>query len=536
MKRKIAVIMAADIAGYSRLVAEDEEDAVRRLASYRAVFDELIERYGGRIFNTAGDAVLSEFASAVDAVRCAVDVQESLRTRNLAYPASRQMSFRIGINIGDVIEREGDLLGDGVNIAARLESVATPGGICISRSVHESVANKMSVRFSDRGEQQLKNIPDRVRAYTIVMEDKEQGQSDMVEPVRRAFEKISLRMAGAGLAAVLVLAGAVHLLSRGGDEETAPPGDASSQTSSGGQQAALQPEASPPSPATAEPAVTPPLPAVTDQPPSGSGPAVESAPAAATPDQPAASSSEPAATAAAEPVLPTATEPPSSSSASPAVETPPVAVAPEPVPAPAAPSDSTGRRADPLTAKLVLQRNWSECLEGTLQAALIACQPLAEGRLLEGEELAKVQLKYAQALRDNQQSDKALSFYTQALAVEQTADAYHGRAIAYYDQGQFEPAIKDLDEVIRLEARNAEAHNDRAWIRFQAGDPRLALRDADRALELSSSKGNYWDTRAHIHEALGNRDAAVRDYRKALSLNSKLQSSRDGLARLGATP
>ena len=159
MKRKIAAIMAADIAGYSKLVAEDEEETLRRLGSYRAVFEDFISRFSGRIFNTAGDAVLAEFPSAVEAVRCAIDIQESLRTRNMAYPASRQMNFRIGITVGDVVERDGDLLGDGVNIAARLEGIAPVGGICISRTVHEQVANKLSVQFADIGEQQVKNIP-----------------------------------------------------------------------------------------------------------------------------------------------------------------------------------------------------------------------------------------------------------------------------------------------------------------------------------------------------------------------------------------
>src|ERR1700729_1038973 len=152
MKRKIAAIFAADIAGYSRLVAEDEEETLRRLASYRSVTDDFIAKAGGRIFNTAGDAVLAEFSSAVEAVRCAIDVQESLRTRNLAYPASRQMSFRIGITIGDVVERDGDLLGDGVNIASRLGGIAPPGGLCVARTVYEQVANKLSVEFVDIGE------------------------------------------------------------------------------------------------------------------------------------------------------------------------------------------------------------------------------------------------------------------------------------------------------------------------------------------------------------------------------------------------
>ena len=169
MKRKIAAIFAADIAGYSRLVAEDEEETLRRLASYRSVTDDFIARAGGRIFNTAGDAVLAEFPSAVEAVRCAIDIQESLRTRNMAYPPSRQMSFRIGITIGDVVERDGDLLGDGVNIAARLEGLAEIGGICVSRAVHEQVANKLSVQFADIGEQEVKNIPTPVHAYMIAM-------------------------------------------------------------------------------------------------------------------------------------------------------------------------------------------------------------------------------------------------------------------------------------------------------------------------------------------------------------------------------
>jgi class 3 adenylate cyclase len=169
MKRKIAAIFAADIAGYSRLVAEDEEETLRRLASYRAVTDDFIAKAGGRIFNTAGDAVLAEFPSAVEAVRCAIDIQESLRTRNMAYPPSRQMAFRIGITIGDVVERDGDLLGDGVNIAARLEGLAEVGGICVSRAVHEQVVNKLSVQFADIGEQEVKNIPTPVHAYMVAM-------------------------------------------------------------------------------------------------------------------------------------------------------------------------------------------------------------------------------------------------------------------------------------------------------------------------------------------------------------------------------
>jgi class 3 adenylate cyclase len=188
MKRKIAAIFAADIAGYSRLVAEDEEETLRRLAAYRAVTDDFIAKGGGRIFNTAGDAVLAEFPSAVEAVRCAIDIQESLRTRNMAYPPSRQMSFRIGITIGDVVERDGDLLGDGVNIAARLEGLAEVGGICISRAVHEQVANKLSVQFADIGAQEVKNIPTPVHAYMVAMrrEDGTYAKPQVKKPAAKA--------------------------------------------------------------------------------------------------------------------------------------------------------------------------------------------------------------------------------------------------------------------------------------------------------------------------------------------------------------
>lgn len=167
MKRKIAAILAADVAGYSRLVATNEEETLRKLADAREVFDAFVERAHGRIFNTAGDSVMCEFESAVEAVRCAIDIQESLRTRNRPVPPDKRLLFRIGITIGDVVERGTDLLGDGVNIAARLESLAAPGGICISRSVHEAVANKISVPFRDIGQKVVKNIPQPVHAFVV---------------------------------------------------------------------------------------------------------------------------------------------------------------------------------------------------------------------------------------------------------------------------------------------------------------------------------------------------------------------------------
>jgi class 3 adenylate cyclase len=167
LRRKIAAILAADVAGYSRLVAEAEEDTLRELAASREIFDGLVARAGGRIFNTAGDSVMCEFDSAVEAVRVAIDIQESLASRNAGVDARRRLQFRMGLTIGDVVERDGDLLGDGVNIAARLESLSPPGGICVSRSVHEAVSNKIAVEFRDIGQRQVKNIPQAIHAFVV---------------------------------------------------------------------------------------------------------------------------------------------------------------------------------------------------------------------------------------------------------------------------------------------------------------------------------------------------------------------------------
>ncbi len=205
MKRKIAAILAADVVGYSKLIAEDEEETLRRLETCRSVFSDFVTRYGGRIFNTAGDAVLAEFPSSVEAVRCAVDVQESFRTRNLAYPASRQMSFRIGITVGDVVEREGDLLGDGVNIAARLEGVASPGGICISHSVYEQVANKLSIRFQDIGDQHVKNIPNAIHAYTTALDDSNDNKRNDAARFSASHRRMLIVALATGTAACAIL-------------------------------------------------------------------------------------------------------------------------------------------------------------------------------------------------------------------------------------------------------------------------------------------------------------------------------------------
>ncbi|HUI97792.1 MAG TPA: adenylate/guanylate cyclase domain-containing protein [Xanthobacteraceae bacterium] len=197
MKRKISAILAADIVKYSKLVAEDEEETVRRLGAYRTVFEELATRYGGRIVNMVGDAVLAEFASSVDAARCAIDVQETMRLRNQAYPDSRRMLVRIGLTLADIMDKEGELFGDGVNIAARLESLAPAGGICVSQTVREQVAGKITAKFQDIGEQRVKNIPNPIRAYVIPPHAEDGGRKP-----RRTFAVPTGRALAAAVAIV----------------------------------------------------------------------------------------------------------------------------------------------------------------------------------------------------------------------------------------------------------------------------------------------------------------------------------------------
>jgi class 3 adenylate cyclase len=166
-QRRLATILAADVSGYSRLMAEDEEYALRTLKAHRNVIDRLIARHEGRIFNTAGDSIVAEFGSAVEAVRCAITIQEELRVRNAQVDENRRMELRIGINVGDVLVDGDNLYGDGVNVAARLEGIAAPGGICISGSVFALVKNKLSYGFEDIGPQAVKNIPEPVPAFRL---------------------------------------------------------------------------------------------------------------------------------------------------------------------------------------------------------------------------------------------------------------------------------------------------------------------------------------------------------------------------------
>jgi adenylate cyclase len=173
--RKLAVILAADVVGYSRLMTADEEGTLAILNARREVIDELIARHHGRIFTTAGDSVMAEFASAVEGVRCAAAIQQESEQRNADLPEPRRMRFRVGVNLGDVMVGGDNLFGDGVNVAARLEAMAEPGGICISSAVYDQIRNKVDLSFEDLGERSLKNIGYPVRVFGLQRDRAELG-------------------------------------------------------------------------------------------------------------------------------------------------------------------------------------------------------------------------------------------------------------------------------------------------------------------------------------------------------------------------
>jgi len=166
--RRLAAILAADVAGYSRLMGADEEGTLERLKALRRdLSDPKIAEHNGRIVKTTGDGLLVEFASVVDAVRCAVEAQRAVLDRNAEIPEDKRLVFRIGVNLGDVIIDGDDIYGDGVNVAARLEALAEPGGICISRVVRDQIRDKLPYPFADMGEQRVKNIARPVRCYAM---------------------------------------------------------------------------------------------------------------------------------------------------------------------------------------------------------------------------------------------------------------------------------------------------------------------------------------------------------------------------------
>jgi adenylate cyclase len=205
MERKLAAILSADIAGYSRLMAYDQEATVRTLTAYREQIEALVREHRGRVADFSGDNFLAEFPTAIGAVECAIEIQRVLRARNADIPEERKMQFRIGAHMGDVAVDGDRLYGDGVNIAARLEALAEPGGICISATVHEQVRNKASVAYDDLGDQTVKNIPDQVHVYRIDLEGRP-GETQAAAGASPLLRRLAMSAAAIALLALVIWA------------------------------------------------------------------------------------------------------------------------------------------------------------------------------------------------------------------------------------------------------------------------------------------------------------------------------------------
>jgi len=201
LERKLTAILCAAVYGYSRLMGEDEEGTLRTLSACRKITDSLIERHHGRFVNSAGDSVLAEFASVVEAVTCAVSIQTALRAENAELPMGRQTQFRIGVNSGDVMVEGEQIYGDGVNVAARLESLADPGCICISGTVHEQVRDKLTLAYEDRGEQAVKNIARPVHVWRVLLDEAAPSRGEMRRRTRRHWRGGVLSLAGIAIIA-----------------------------------------------------------------------------------------------------------------------------------------------------------------------------------------------------------------------------------------------------------------------------------------------------------------------------------------------
>lgn len=455
MKRKIAAVLMADVAGMSRALAADEGVALKRLEDHRAVIEEIATRGGGQVLPAVGEALLVEFQSAVEAVRAAVEAQETLRARNKALSLAERLEYRIAITIGEVSgggpDGTPEVSPETLSGAAHLVSLAIPGGICISRSVREAVASKLKLKFQDlsvEGEAIEAETPSTYRVASERPEAPVRAQRATSTKVRKPVVLAS--------AALLVALGVVAGLMVSGRNTGV-------QKPQGTQEVTV----------------------LTPAPPAGAATQPE-----AKPQKPSGGSLE---------LLP--------------------AHAPDP--------------ADVLTAKRMLPQAWKACREGSADAAVAACKTVIDSGLAKGEELAELHVFNGKALRERRELDKALEALSAAITLKPTPGAYSLRGTVHYDKGNWDRAISDYSDAIRLDTSNGEAFNNRAWTYYRTGRSDKALSDADAAVRLLSKQAYVWDTRAHIHAALGNREAAISDFRAALAIDPDNAESKAGLAKLG---
>lgn len=487
--RRLTTILAADVVGFSRLVAASEEDTLARMAQLRAAFDDLIREHRGRVFNTAGDAIRAEFQSAIEAVRCAARLQEKAAELGAQDAADRRIRFRIGIAIGDVMDNGGDLLGEGVTLAERLEAMAPTGGLCIARAVHDAVAGKTQIPFAEV-DGPAREGAGPVKAYAAEF-------IETAQATRAASEKVAGPVPPPADGAEAKAGGMPSWLSLAGLALLAFVGTVGGLTFMGQEKA---PEPEPPKTAPQTRPIPPPPP-----PPPQERPATKVSPATPTPEP------------------------------QPERKPPPAPPAPRLEPtAPAPPSGVPDRLREDGEAA-ALKRRMSECNAASGDAAINSCRAIIRAPgLLDDGEIARVNANLGKALLGKGQLDDALNAVEASLGKKPTTEAYNVRGIIRIQKGKIDASIDDFTEAIKLDRNNGEAFNNRAWARFKANLLRDALADAEEATKLVGDKAYAWDTKGNINEKLGNRTAAIADYRRAIELDKNANDAREALKRLGA--
>jgi len=452
--RKLATILSADVAEFSRLMGEDEEQTLKTFRGHKKVFEALVATHRGRIFNTAGDAILAEFASAVEAVRCATDIQAALRTRNDQLPPSRQVRFRIGVNLGDVMVQGQDLMGDGVNVAARLQTAAEPGGICLSGSVYDQIRNKLSLSFVSLGEMNFKNIQQPVRTFSIT---ESEGRVPLPTPKPRTAGSGSAKWIAAGVVilAVLLAGGGywIHTVHERGEAES-PRAIA----------------------ATPQPGVTPP----------------EATPAVAAPEAKAAEA-------------PPAGHPESKKAKVPAAKAVPVASMPaDNTPAPAPPSHpEPAARAPSPEPKAVLATTPSAAPASGAPPSTDAKAAYDDGmRLMDEDKVTEAVLRFDDAIGNK----------------PDFVDAYVQRAEARRRLVQYELSLEDCNKIIELKPDEPRGYNCRGFGRQLLKQYDASLPDFNEAIRLNPKFALAYGNRGTTYNLLQQYDHAIQDFSEAVRL------------------
>lgn len=524
-------ILAADMVGSSRLMAEAEEDLVIRLADLNTSIEEIINRNDGRLFTLAGDGFKAAFPGAVEAMTAAWDIQKLARARNAGVPLSRQMLYRMGVAGGATEERQGELFGSAVTIAAGLEALASPGGVVLAKDIHDSLVTERLFKFEALGEHRLRGFKAEVTAYALVQPSRPatatvpgQAASTPATAERATTRSTSdwSELRRAGMLIVAAGVGAVALFYAFNRVVPAPASNSAPVATAAG-----------------PPAVTTQGQAIPDRMPTAplkSLPASDPTPTAPAPpslsDTPVAA---PTGVAIATPISPPVPLAPAQTA--PRAEEPGVQATPSaPVPVPA-PVQAPGQVPRPPIDPLLLA-HLEACFGTTSDTALSACRDLLQMNDLgpvKGRE-GEIQGRLGTLLREVGRHDEAVAMLETGLRAAPSAAVATQLGIAHFTRGQLADADAAFSLAIRLDARDGEAYNNRAWTRFKLGQHREAQVDAHAAQQRTPDRAYVWDTSGHIEAALGNKQAAIDAFRRAIALEPGKPTSVAGLKRLGVTP